>query len=124
MLLSSTKRMSISKIRRNMGKNVGKDNCKKLSSKCSQKLLDHAKKYDTDAHKTAWKRVIQKTAEVTGNLIGNKIADKITRVSNISPKNNLETNEEEILRQRYVSPEIRQKIINDLRLTDENYWLI
>ena len=33
-----------------------------------------------------------------------------------SPKNNSETNEEEILRERYISPEQRQKIIYDLRL--------
>ena len=38
-------------------------------------------------------------------LIGNKIADKITRVSKTSPKNNSETNVEEILRERYISPD-------------------
>ena len=49
-----------------------------MSNKYSQKLLDTAKKFTTDAIKTASKRVIQKTAEATGDLIGNKIADKIT----------------------------------------------
>ena len=39
------------------------------------KLLNSAKKFTTDAIKTASKRVIQKTAEATGDLIGNKIAD-------------------------------------------------
>ena len=38
-------------------------------------------------------------------LIGNKIADKITRVSKTSPKNNSETIVEEILRERYISPD-------------------
>ena len=38
-------------------------------------------------------------------LIGNKIADKITRVSKTSPKNNSETNVEEILRERYIPPD-------------------
>ena len=38
-------------------------------------------------------------------LIGNEIADKITRVSKTSPKNNSETNVEEILRERYISPD-------------------
>ena len=33
------------------------------------------------------------------NKIWNKIADKITRVSKTSPKNSLETNEEEILKE-------------------------
>ena len=52
-------------------KNMGKS----LSNTYGQKLLDSAKKFTTDAIKTASKRVIQKTAEATGDLIGNKIAD-------------------------------------------------
>ena len=48
-------------------------------------------------------------------MIGNKIADEIIRSSKASPKNNLETNEE-ILRQKYLSLELRQEIIDDLRL--------
>ena len=59
-------------------KNMGKN----LSNKYGQKLFDGAKKFTTDAIKTASKRAIQKTAEATGDLIGNKIADKITSVSN------------------------------------------
>ena len=42
-----------------------------LSSKYSQKILDHAKKSAINALKTSSKRVIQKTAEATGDLIGN-----------------------------------------------------
>ena len=105
---------------RNMDKNVGKNTSKNLSSKCSRKLLDHAKQSATDAIKTASKIPIQKAAEATGDLIGNKIADKITRVSKTTPKNNIETNEEEILRERFIPSEIRQEIINDLRLKEEN----
>ena len=56
-------------------------------------------------------------------MIGNNIADKITRVSKTSPNNNSERNEKEILRERFVPSELRQKIINDLRLKTENYWL-
>ena len=59
---------------------------------------------------------IQKTAEVAGDLIGNKIAEKNTNVSKASSKNNLETNEGEILRERFIAPELRQKIIDNLRL--------
>ena len=55
-------------------KNMGKS----LSNKYGQKLLDSAKKFTTDAIKTASKRAIQKTAEATGDLIGNKTADKIS----------------------------------------------
>ena len=103
---------------KNMGKNIGKNISKTLSSKNSRKLLDHAKKSATDAFKTSSKRVIQKIAEATGNIKGNKIADKIIRASKISPKNNSETNEEVTIREKYISPELRQKIIDDLRLKE------
>ena len=48
---------------------------KSMRNKYSQKLLDSAEKYTTDAMKTASKSAIQKTAEATGDLIGSKIAD-------------------------------------------------
>ena len=102
-----------------MGKNIDKITSKNVSSECSQKLFDHATQSATDALKTdtdASKRKIQKEAEATGYLIGNKIADEISRVSKTSPQNNSETNQKEILRERYISPEQKQKIIDDLRL--------
>ena len=104
-----------------MGRIIDKNISKDLSSNYSQKLLGHGKQSAADALKTVSKRAIQKTAEATGDLIGNKIADKITRVS---PQNNSEVNEEEMLRKRYISTELRQKIINDLRLKEENNLLI
>ena len=61
------------------------------------------------------KESLKKTAEATDDLIGNKIADKITRVSEISPKINSETNEEE-----YISPELK-KNVDDLRLRDGRF---
>ena len=61
-------------------KKIVKNISKNLSTKYSQKLLDHAKKSATDAIKTSSKRVIQKTAEVTSDLIGIKIADKIIKI--------------------------------------------
>ena len=94
-------------------KNMGK----LLSNKYGQKLVDSAKKYTADAIKTASKRVIQKTTEATGDLIGNKIADKITSVSKKSNNNN--NNEDVELtthEKRYISPEERQQIINELSL--------
>ena len=72
------------------------------------------KKPVTDALKNASKRVIQKKAEATGDVIGNKIADKIIRVSKTSPQNNSKTNEEGRLRERYILPEQREKIIDNL----------
>ena len=48
------------------------------------------------------------------------IADKVTKASGTSPTNSSETNdyENEILKERYVSPEEREKITDDLRLND------
>ena len=62
------------------------------------------------------KESFKKTAEATGDLIGIKIADKIPRAPKTSPKNNLESNEEKILREKYISTTLSQKIIEDLRL--------
>ena len=50
-----------------------------------------------------------------------RIADKIIKFSKNLPQNNSETNEEEILRERFISPELRHKTIDDLRLKTENY---
>ena len=62
--------------------------------------------------------------EEIGDLVGNKIADRITKVSKTPSKNNSETNEEEIRRKRDIPPKLRNKIIKDLRLNEENYWLL
>ena len=91
-----------------------------LSAKYIQKRLDHAKQSSTDAFKSSSKRVIHKTAEATGDLIGNKIPDRITNISKTSQQNNSETvtndRDKEILKERHISPEQRQKIIDDLGL--------
>ena len=105
---------------KNMGRHANKAT-KRLSNKYGQKLLDSAKKSITDAIKTASKRTIQKTTEATGDLIDNKIADKITSVSKESAKKlpNNETEEDveiETPKKRYISPEERQQIIDELRL--------
>ena len=58
-------------------------------------------------------------------MIGNKISDKNTKVSRSSPQNSPEKIEietesmvfdREIPKERYISPEKGQQIINDLRL--------
>ena len=98
-------------------KNIGKN----LSNKYGQKIIDTAKKSTTDAIKTASKRAIQKTAEATGDLIGNNIVDKITSISKKSNKeldNNYDEKEDvEITtrKTRYISPEERKRIIDELR---------
>ena len=104
---------------------------KSLSNIYGQKLLDSAKRFTADAIKTASKRAIPKTAEATGELIGNKIADKITSVSKKPamelyskelPNNNNETDAEITThKKRYVSPEERRQIIDELRLMSKKY---
>ena len=101
-------------------KNMGKN----LSNKYGQKLFDTAKKSTKDAIKIASKKVVQKTAEATGDLIGNKIADKITSISK-KPAKELPINDEDMEitthKKRYILPEERQQIINELRLVPKNY---
>ena len=102
-------------------KSVGKS----LSNKYDQKFLVSAKKCTTDATKTASERAIQKTAEVTGDLNGNKIADKIISVSK-KPNNNNNNNDNEDVeitahKKRYISPEQRQQIVDELMLTLKRY---
>ena len=86
------------------------------------------KKSTTDAIKTTSKWAIEKTAEATGDLIGNKIADKITSVSKKKPDKELHNNDDEredveigTSKKRYISPEERKQIIEELRLVPEKY---
>ena len=106
-------------------KNIGKH----FSDKYGQKLLDSAKKSRTDAIKTASKRAIQKRAEATGDLIGSEIADKIISVSKKSPtelhsmelhSKDLQNDEMEAPKTRYISLEERQQITDELRLLQQN----
>ena len=75
------------------------------------------------------KRAVPKTAEATGDLIGNKVADKITSVSKSAKElnNNDQTKEEDVEitthKKRYISPEERQQIIEELRLVPKKVWM-
>ena len=96
---------------------------KTMSNKYGKKLVDTAKKSATDAIKTASNRAILKTAEATGDLVGKKIADKITSVFKKSTKKLPTINEDAKLttpQKRYISPEERQQIIDELRLVTKN----
>ena len=61
----------------------------------------------------------------TGDLIGNKIADKITSILTKKSTKELRNNDEDmeitIHKKRYISPEERQQIIDELRLVPKNY---
>ena len=105
-------------------KNMGKS----LSNKYGQKPLDGAKKSTTDAIKTASKRAIQKAAEATGDLIGNKIADKITSVSKKSNNDDDDDDDDDdedvqltTHKKRYISPEERKQVIDELGLVPKTY---
>ena len=93
---------------------------KNIGNKYGKKLFDTAKKSTTDVIKIASKRAIQKTAEATGDLIGNKI----TSISKMSVKE-LRINDEDVEitthKKRYILPEKRQQIIDELRLVPRNY---
>ena len=101
---------------KNLGTHAAKV-AKNLNNKYSQKLADSAKKTATDALKIAGKRAVQKTAEASGDLVGNFIANKITSISKkpaSAPHSNAASNETP--KERYMSPQERQKIIDELRL--------
>ena len=76
-----------------------------FSDKYSKSLIDKGIDISKDFAKTAGKRILQKSAEATGDLVGNKIANEITA----KPIKNDVTNK------RYISPEERQEIIDELR---------
>ena len=95
-----------------------------MSNKYGKKLVDTVKKSATDAIKTASKTAIQKTAEATGDLVGNKIANKIKSVSKKSAKKLPTIDEDAELtthEKRYISPEERQQIIDELGLVPRSY---
>ena len=78
-------------------------------------VFETQKKSTTNAIKTASERTIQKTAEATSDLIGDKVIAKITSVSK-KPQNNEVNDKLEAPKERYISPEKRRKIIDELRL--------
>ena len=84
-----------------------------FSDKYSKSLMDKGADVSKTFTKTAGKKILKETAKATGDLIGNNIADKITSVSK---KSHDEVNNE-IPKERYISPKKRQKIIDELKLT-------
>ena len=81
-----------------------------FSDKYSKSLMDKGIDLSKTFAKTAGKIILKKTAKTTGDLIGNKIADKITAKPH---------NKDEVIngipKERYISPEERQKIIDELK---------
>ena len=86
-----------------------------FNSKYGKKLTDTAIKAGKDFASIAGKKIVHKSAEATGDLIGNNIADKITAKPSINPHNEDEVING-ILKERYISPKERQKIIDELKI--------
>ena len=85
-----------------------------VSDKYSKSLMDKGIDVSKKFAKSAGKKILKETAKATGDLIGNKIADKITSASKKSRSDEVNN---EILKERYISPNDRQKIIDELKLT-------
>ena len=81
-----------------------------FNDKYSKSLMDVSNTFA----ETAGKKILKETAKATGDLIGNKIADKIT--AKPSKKSQSDEVDNEIPKERYISPKERQKIIDELKL--------
>ena len=101
-----TKGYEIFSFAKNMGKYFGKNISKNFGGKQILKLLDYAKKSATDPFKTASKREIRKSAEATGDFIGFWQQNNSETVTNEHNK--------ELPKERHISLEERQKIIEGL----------
>ena len=86
-----------------------------FSDRYSKSLMDKGIDVSKKFAKTAGKKILKKTAKATGDLIGNKIADKIT--AKPSRKSQSDEVNNEIPKERYMSPKERQKLIDELKLT-------
>ena len=78
-------------------------------------------------NKNCFRKSNSKNSRSNGDLIGNKIADKTTSVSRKKSAKELPNDETEkdveitTHKKRYISPEERQQIINELRLVTKKY---
>ena len=86
-----------------------------FSDKYSKSLMDKGIDLSKTFAETAGKKILKKTAKATRDLIGNKIADKITAKPHKEEIQSDEINNE-IPKEKYISPKERQKIIDELKL--------
>ena len=91
---------------------------KNLNNKYDQKLVDIAKKSATRSLRIVDKKAVLNTAEASGDLVGNFIADKITSISKKKQQMNHTQMQLAMKYQKniYISPQERQKIIDELKL--------
>ena len=99
---------------------IGKNISKNLSGKYSQELLDHANNLLLMHLKLSQKELLKKQQKQLVIWLVIKLQIELWKSLKISPPNSLETvkNEldKEIPKKRYISPEDRKKIIDDLSL--------
>ena len=104
-----------------MGKNIGKNISKDLNGKYNEKFLDRTKNLQQMHLKLLQREPFEKQERqlLIGLVI--KLLIELTKVSKNSQENNSETvineHDNEIPTERYISPEERQDIIDNLRLT-------
>ena len=84
-----------------------------FNDKYSKSLMDKGIDLSKTFAKTAGRKILKEIAKATGDLIGNKIADKIRSASTKSLSDEVNN---EIPKERYISPKERQKIIDELKL--------
>ena len=93
-----------------------------FSDKYSESLMDKGIDVSKTFAKTAGEKIPKETAKATGDLIGNKIVDKIT--AKPSKKSQSDEVNNEIPKERYISPKERQKIIGELKLVSYNNGIL
>ena len=103
--------------------NIGKNISKYISSKCSSKIFDHAKHSTADTLKTASKKQFKELLKQIVIWL-NKVLIKLKKSQELHNRifqKQLELIQKssfytEIPKERYISPDESQKIIDDIRL--------
>ena len=100
---------------KNMGENISKKFNKNLSSKYSPKLLDHTEQSATDALKTASKERFKKQQKQLVISLEIKLLIRLQESQRIHHRI-IQKQMKKKYREIYIPPELKHKIIDDLRL--------
>ena len=100
---------------KNMGENISKKFNKNLSSKYSPKLLDHTEQSAADALKTASKERFKKQQKQLVISLEIKLLIRLQESQRIHHRI-IQKQMKKKYREIYIPPELKHKIIDDLRL--------